>query len=232
VRFRPHNLARDAYPPPGEAAFDLITCRNVLIYFSAPLVSIVIDSLERSLRPGGMLVLGAADALHRLDRPSALPSGRPAGQAGPAQPELRRPLGREPRLAHEERLAAALDAADHGDRDAALGHVSSLLADTPLDADAHFIQGLVLLESGEPAAAAVALRRALCADARFALAAFTLGRAFDELGDTPAARRAYEQALRTLDPEDDRHERILQQIDPGDIATACRARLRSLREGS
>jgi tetratricopeptide (TPR) repeat protein len=110
--------------------------------------------------------------------------------------------------------------------------VASLLADTPLDADAHFIQGLVLLESGEPAAAAVALRRALCTDARFALAAFTLGRAFDALGDTPAAGRAYEQALRTLDPEDDRHERMLQQIDPGDIAAACRARLGGLREGS
>ena len=213
VRFRPHNLARDAYPPPGEAAFDLITCRNVLIYFSAPLVSIVIDSLERSLRPGGMLRAGRRGRTAPAG-PAVRTAQPPAGQAGPARPELRRPLGREPRLAHEQRLAAALDAADHGDRDAALGHVSSLLADTPLDADAHFIQGLVLLESGEPAAAAVALRRALCSDARFALAAFTLGRAFDELGDTPAARRAYEQALRTLDPEDDRHERILQQIDP------------------
>jgi chemotaxis protein methyltransferase CheR len=239
VRFRPHNLARDACPPLGEAAFDLITCRNVLIYFSAPLVSIVIGSLERSLRPGGLLVLGAADALHRLDRPPgppggrpAAPSARPAGPAGPARPGLRRPLGREPRLSREQRLAAALDAADHGHRDAALAHVASLLADTPLDADAHFIQGLVLLESGEPAAAAVALRRALCTDARFALAAFTLGRAFDALGDTPAAGRAYEQALRTLDPEDDRHERMLQQIDPGDIAAACRARLGGLREGS
>jgi hypothetical protein len=28
-----------------------------------------------------------------------------------------------------------------------------------------------------------------------------------------------------LDPEDDRHEGILQQIDIGDIAAACRARL-------
>jgi hypothetical protein len=100
----------------------------VLIYFSAPLVSIVIDSLERSLRPGGMLVLGAAGALHRLDRPPALPSGRPAGQAGPAQPELRRPLSREPRLAHEQRLAAALDAADHGDRDGALGQLAAIKA--------------------------------------------------------------------------------------------------------
>jgi chemotaxis protein methyltransferase CheR len=233
VRFRPHNLAHDACPPPGEAAFDLITCRNVLIYFSAPLVSIVIDSLERSLRPSGMLVLGAADALHRLDRQPAPRSGPPpARQAGPAGPGLRRPLRREPSLSRKQRLAAALDAADHGDRAGALTHVASLLADAPLDADAHFIQGLVTLESGDPAGAAVALRRALCTDARFAVAAFTLGRAYDALGDTPAARRAYEQALRTLDPEDDRHERMLQQIDIGDIAAACRARLRDLGEGS
>ena len=110
--------------------------------------------------------------------------------------------------------------------------MTSLLADTPLDADAHFIQGLVLLESGDPAAATVALRRALCNDARFALAAFTLGRAYDALGDKQAARRAYEQTLRTLDPGDDRHEQILQQIDIGDIAAACRTRLRGLHEGT
>jgi chemotaxis protein methyltransferase CheR len=236
VRFRPHNLARDPSPPPGEACFDLITCRNVLIYFSPPLVSTVIDSLDASLRPGGTLVLGAADALHRLDRPAAARDARPdAGpdrRAGPSGPELRRPLGREPSLPREQRLAAALDAADHGDRDGALACVASLLADTPLDADAHFIQGLVILESGQPAAAAVALRRALCTDARFALAAFTLGRAYDALGDTQAARRAYQQALRTLDPEDDRHEQMLQQIDISDIAAACRARLSGLGDGS
>ena len=234
VRFRPHNLARDTCPPPGEASFDLITCRNVLIYFSAPLVSTVIDSLERSLRPGGMLVLGAADALHRLDRPAAPGSARPAvpRSARPAGPQLRRPLSRGPSPSREQRLAAALEAADHGDREGALAQVASLLAITPLDADAHFIQGLVTLESGDPAAAAVSLRRALCTDARFALAAFTLGRAYDALGDTPAARRTYEQALRTLDPEDDRHERMLQQIDIGDIAAACRTRLRDLGDGS
>jgi chemotaxis protein methyltransferase CheR len=232
VRFRPHNLARDASPPPGEACFDLITCRNVLIYFSPPLVSTVIDSLEGSLRPGGTLILGAADALHRLDRPPVPGGVRPAGQAGPSGPVLRRPLRREPPVSREQRLAAALDAADIGDRDGALASVASLLADTPLDADAHFIQGLVILESGQPAAAAVALRRALCTDPRFALAAFTLGRAYDAVGDLEAARRAYEQALRTVDQDDDRHERMLQQIDIGDIAAACRARLRGLRDGS
>jgi len=41
----------------------------------------------------------------------------------------------------------------------------------------------------------------------------------------PAARRAYLQALRTLDPSDRRHESLLQQVDLADIAAACRARL-------
>ena len=85
VRFRPHNLARDPGPPPGEACFDLITCRNVLIYFSPPLVSTVIDSLDASLRPGGALMLGAADALHRLDhgRPRPVTPGRTGGRDHP-----------------------------------------------------------------------------------------------------------------------------------------------------
>src|ERR1022692_1262736 len=83
----------------------------------------------------------------------------------------------------------------------------------------------VTLAAGEPAQAVTALRRALYTDATFALAAFTLGRSYDALGDMPAARRAYEQALRTLDPEDHRHELMLQQVDIGDIAAACRARL-------
>jgi chemotaxis methyl-accepting protein methylase len=33
VRFRRHNLVRDLAPPPGESHFDLVVCRNVLIYF-------------------------------------------------------------------------------------------------------------------------------------------------------------------------------------------------------
>ena len=84
----------------------------MLIYFSPPLVSTVIDSLDASLRPGGTLMLGAADALHRLDRPAAARDARPDGRAGPSGPGLRRPLRREPPLPREQRLAAALDAAD------------------------------------------------------------------------------------------------------------------------
>jgi chemotaxis protein methyltransferase CheR len=227
VRFRRHNLARGPFPPLGEVGFDLVVCRNVLIYFEAPLVERVIDSLGRSLRPGGVLVLGAADALQRMTVPPAARLGGPAAGAGSPKRPLRRPLGRQQPQpsSRDEWLAAALDAADKGDREDALAAVATLLLENPLDADAHFVQGLVTLEAGEPAKAAAALRRALYTDASFALAAFTLGRSYDALGDGPAARRAYEQALRTLDPEDHRHELMLQQVDIGDIAAACRARL-------
>jgi chemotaxis protein methyltransferase CheR len=251
VRFRRHNLVGDPMPPPGEVGFDLIACRNVLIYFEAALVEPVIGSLERSLRRGGVLILGAADALQRTaDRPAA--ADAPPVRARASARDLRRPLGgepsssrerrqpsssrerrqpsssrerQEPSLSREQRMTAALAAADRGDRDGARAHVAALLADNAADPEAHFIDGLVALEAGRPARACAALRRALCADATFALAAFFLGRAFDALGDRQAARRCYEQTLRTLDPADRRYARILQQTDIGDIAAACRARL-------
>lgn len=225
VRFRRHNLASDPFPPRREAAFDLVVCRNVLIYFGHPLVGRVIESLGASLRPGGQLMLGAADALMRKTGRLADPVTGPAVPARQAGRPLRRPLGRKPPQSREQRLAAALDAADKGDRAGAIAQVASALADNPLDADAHFVLGLVTLEAGEPARAVAALRRALYADPTFWLAAFTLGRAHDALGDAPAARRAYERVLRTIDPADHRHELILQQVDVGDIAAACRLRL-------
>jgi chemotaxis protein methyltransferase CheR len=226
VRFRRHNLVRDPLPPPGEVGFDIITCRNVLIYFDAPAAERVLEGLDSSLAPHGKLLLGVADALRRTFQVPAPES--PASRPCAPQPGGRSPVPRPrtpPREPRGRRLAAALAAAGKGHRDAALAEVQSLLARNPLDADAHFVYGLVVLEAGEPARAVVAFRRALYTDPTFALAAFTLGCAHDALGDQAAARRAYEQALRTLDPADTRHELLLQQVDIGDIAAACQTRL-------
>src|SRR5438876_831751 len=63
ARFGRHNLIHDPFPPPGEARFDLILCRNVLIYFEPALARQVTELLSNSLRPGGMVMLGAADVL-------------------------------------------------------------------------------------------------------------------------------------------------------------------------
>jgi chemotaxis protein methyltransferase CheR len=245
VRYRRHNLARDPLPPLGEAGFDLIICRNVLIYFEASAAERVLERLDHSLRPGGKLLLGAADALRRTvriaasdrtgDRPPASGPLRAPGPPGrlrapgpggrhPAVPRARQPVpAAEPA---DQRLTAVLVAAGKGDRDRAVAEVESLLRDDPLHANAQFVYGLMVLEAGEPDRAAAAFRRALYADPGFALAAFALGCAHDALGDNAAARRAYQQALRTLDPADERREILLQQIRIGDIATACQLRLR------
>jgi chemotaxis protein methyltransferase CheR len=239
VRFRQHNLAHGPFPPAGEDCFDLIVCRNVLIYFEQPLAARVVDLLQRSLRPGGVLILGAADRL-QLTALTTPPSPFPPdpvlagpfppspvlrGPAVAGGPALRRPLGRDPAPSREQRLEQALAAAGRGAREAALGQVRALLAGDPLDAEAHLLHGLVLLEAGQPAAAVAALRRALYADPGFALAAFTLGRAYDALGETVAARRAYERALRAPGAPDGHYELTQREVGPGDIAAACRARL-------
>jgi chemotaxis protein methyltransferase CheR len=94
-----------------------------------------------------------------------------------------------------------------------------------MNAPAEFIRGSAELARGNAEAAAAALRRALYIDGGFAQAVFQLGRAYDALGQEAAARRTYERALRTFDPDDRRHAWLLGQVDLGDLAAACRARL-------
>jgi chemotaxis protein methyltransferase CheR len=57
VVFQQHNLIADR--PPGR--FDVIVCRNVLIYFEAETSAQVLHDLASALSPGGMLVLGHAE---------------------------------------------------------------------------------------------------------------------------------------------------------------------------
>ncbi len=64
VRFRPHNLC-DATPP--GAAFDVVTCRNVFIYFDAPSQARAERTIARALAPGGALVMGPTDRLMRRE---------------------------------------------------------------------------------------------------------------------------------------------------------------------
>jgi chemotaxis protein methyltransferase CheR len=227
VRFRHHNLIEDSSPPPGEVPFDVVSCRNVLIYFDLPTVGRVLSSLETAMRPGGRLILGAADRLSGPAGGLGNVVSNPTVERRQVRPKrsLRRPLGIEPgpRRRSEDRIEDALLAANEDDLDGALEIVEALLAADPTLADAHFVRGLVELESGDSGAAAASLRTALYIDPSFGLAAFELGRAHDANGDVKAARRAYGQALRSLDVEDDRHRAILDQIDLGDVAAACAA---------
>jgi chemotaxis protein methyltransferase CheR len=48
--------------------FDIIFCRNVLIYFDERGKKKVIDTLYKSLKPGGYLTIGHAESLHNISR--------------------------------------------------------------------------------------------------------------------------------------------------------------------
>ncbi|NOU34773.1 MAG: protein-glutamate O-methyltransferase CheR [Polyangiaceae bacterium] len=61
VRATVHNLVHDALPP--GSPFDLILCRNALIYLSAESRSVAQAKLVSALRPGGYLLLGRAESV-------------------------------------------------------------------------------------------------------------------------------------------------------------------------
>lgn len=66
VRFRQSNLLRPG--PEVGGPFDVILCRNVLIYFDDQSRREAVDVLFDRLVPGGYLFLGAAESLSRISR--------------------------------------------------------------------------------------------------------------------------------------------------------------------
>ncbi len=62
IRFNTLNLLNLPY---SQGKFDVIYCRNVLIYFSGENKTKVINGLINQLKPGGYLFLGASEALSR-----------------------------------------------------------------------------------------------------------------------------------------------------------------------
>ncbi len=44
--------------------FDIIFCRNVVIYFSNPVVKQIINCFYDALRKGGFIFLGSAESMH------------------------------------------------------------------------------------------------------------------------------------------------------------------------
>lgn len=64
VRFRQHNLLD---PVPAGGPFDVVLLRNVLIYFDPATKRDILARVRRAMRPGGFLVLGAAESTVGLD---------------------------------------------------------------------------------------------------------------------------------------------------------------------
>ncbi|WAH36478.1 CheR family methyltransferase [Alicyclobacillus dauci] len=59
IKFYQHNLLADKY----ESGYDLITCRNVMIYFTEEAKEQIFIKFHEALKPGGYLFVGAAEQI-------------------------------------------------------------------------------------------------------------------------------------------------------------------------
>ncbi len=69
VRFSTLNLISPLYPSPFDRNnyFDLIICRNVLIYFADPQAVVALSHLHRALAPDGYFISGQIEPISRLN---------------------------------------------------------------------------------------------------------------------------------------------------------------------
>ena len=83
VVFERHNLVEPPRQAPG-GGWDLILCRNVLIYFSRARADETHERLGASLAPGGWLLIGASEAVYQ--EPAGLRLARLGGRAALFRP--------------------------------------------------------------------------------------------------------------------------------------------------
>jgi chemotaxis protein methyltransferase CheR len=188
VSFVRHDLVNDPVPDPssGLAECDLILCRNVTIYLDRPVAREVETRLTHALAPGGYIVFGHSE--FEPERPGLVretPRGVTIYRRGEAEPrpsppgtsergEAERSSGRMRSKGDVERvegpacadslLAMAERSADAGDLETALDLCERSIGHSPLDAHAHALLGLLMLEADRVRDAREAFRRAAFLD--------------------------------------------------------------------
>lgn len=65
VQFKRHNLMESFG---SEKLFDVIFCRNVMIYFNKVTQRTVLEFLRQKLKPGGYLLIGHSESLNGVDK--------------------------------------------------------------------------------------------------------------------------------------------------------------------
>ncbi|WCS27470.1 protein-glutamate O-methyltransferase CheR [Methylobacterium sp. NMS14P] len=221
VRFERGNLLTLVEPgPPQGEPFDLILCRNVLIYFDARTVAAVVRGLGRRLRPEGWLLLGHAepspafasflDAVSlpgtvayrpRAEAPPAGPPGMPAPDPAPPARQVAAAPAPDPGPGQSGAAGADTAAVPAPNPDAAPGAAPLPAApetrdDRPEEDDAVDLDRIrALADSGETGAAWRALRVALDRDPTDTALRFYEGLLARTLGRDAEAERALRAAL-------------------------------------
>lgn len=214
VRFERHNLV-DPPPQPPRGAWDLVVCRNVLIYFAPAAASRLLARFARTVREGGALVLGASEVVFEpppglelvssdnrlvLRRPVRPSAPRIEVRTTPAAPlpaaEPPAPPRPEPPADPSTELVAALGRGhalfERGEIGAAIDVYDGLARADPSIAEVWLFLGIARYIHGDLEEAATALRASLCLDAALWPAGFYLARAYERLGRRADALQQYD----------------------------------------
>jgi chemotaxis protein methyltransferase CheR len=217
ISFHQMNLVDSEFSPPWPAGteFDLILCRNVMIYFSREMNRRLIGRFHRSLEPGGWLVVGASECgLDNLKVFRAVEvagarvfqkMGLPAPVETPPHFPVVTPMPRREPVAEpapSQPVQADLDGlrqlADRGDWHGAAAYGQRLLIQNARNAEIHFYHALIFEQLGMVDEPKRSLRRAIYLDRNFALAHYHLGLALKRDGQMCAAAKSFGNVLKVL----------------------------------
>jgi chemotaxis protein methyltransferase CheR len=214
ISFHHMNLADGQFATPVGAIFDLIVCRNVMIYFAPEASRRLVQHFFHSLEAGGWLVVGAVE--HNLDNYTAFRTVRTSGaqvyqkralalaEEAKAPPAAVAPQNRTPvaRAEAPEMALLTIDGmrrlADLGDWPGAAEYGERLLSQDRLNPAIHFYRALVLENLGVTGQSERSLRQAIYLDRNFAMAHYHLGLVLKRDRNLPDAARSFENVLRVL----------------------------------
>ena len=225
VRFVEHNLVTDPLPDPalGLSGFDVVVCRNVLIYLDPARTARVIRGITAAMRPRSILALAPSECLaarHAEElavlpralllrgpppapeeagaRPQVAPARvpeHPPGPPAPAKPPSRSP---EPGRAIEELLQEARRALDRGRIDDAARLLAPAVLQAPDDPRPRFLLASAAEAAGNKGRALEELRRVLFLDGGHVPALLSAARLLDAERRAKDAARHRRRALESL----------------------------------
>jgi chemotaxis protein methyltransferase CheR len=220
ISFQQMNLVDSEFSTPwaADTYFDLILCRNVMIYFAPEVNRRLVGRLHHSLGVGGWLVVGAAEhnlenyqAFHTVDGPGTkLYRKPPADVAQALMPAASRLISTPERSVGTSAGAAGMSACatpgveglrqlvDRGHWQEAAEIGQDMLTRDRLNPEIHFYQALIFENLGIVEQAEQSLRHAIYLDRKFALAHYHLGLALKRDGQLRASARSFGNVLKVL----------------------------------
>ncbi|HVZ16831.1 MAG TPA: CheR family methyltransferase, partial [Terriglobales bacterium] len=225
ISFQFHNLAEHSFPTHAgdPSPFDLIICRNVMIYFGPHLMDRIVRQFHACLAPGAWLLVGPSEpnmtsftSFHAVNAPGVTLYQRPGKtipdfispllsfpEPAPPKPAVAQSVELPPALSADSRplptLADLRKCIDQGDLENAARCGKELVESDKLNALVHFHYALVMDEMGDATESEKSLRRAIYLDRQSVLPHYHLGRLLQARGDGRQAARCFENALNLLE---------------------------------